>query len=97
MNTRYDELKTKAIGWAFILGPLLLVIGALIFAFDIGRNPNDLDSYVEGMFGYYGFIFFIPIWVSLAGVVGRRYPRYGIVLTVHGMMSAAAANTPMAA
>lgn len=97
MNPRYDELVQKAKGLAFILGPVLLLIAALTFTLDIGRNPNDLDGYIEGMIGFYAFLFFIPIWVTLAGVVGQRYPRFGIVLAVLGMMSAASATTPMTA
>ncbi len=96
MNTRYDELKTKAVGLAFILGPVLLFVAALVFTAGIGRNPNDIDSYVEGIIGFYGMIFFVPIWVTLAGVVGRRYPKYGITLAVLGLMSAAAGVMPMA-
>jgi hypothetical protein len=96
MNTRYDELKTKSVGLAFILGPVLLFVAALVFAAGIGRNPNDIDSYVEGMIAFYGMIFFIPIWVKLAGVVGRCYPKYGITLAVLGLMSAAAGVMPMA-
>lgn len=97
MDTRYDELARKAIGWAFIIGPALLTLAALVNAAGIGRNPYYDDSYVEGNIGFYAFLLFIPIWVTLAGVVGRRYPRFGIVLAAWGMLSAAAGVIPMAA
>lgn len=95
MDTLYDELLRKARGLAFIIGPGLLFIAALVNAAGIGRNPNGLDSYVEGAIGLYAMPLFIPIWLTLAGVVGRQYPRFGIGLAAFGMMSAAAGAVPM--
>jgi hypothetical protein len=95
VETRYDVMLRKAIGIAFILGPVLLLIAALTFAAGIGRNPNDLDSYVEGVFGFYAFLLFIPIWITLAKIIGRTYPKFGIFLTVMGTFSAAAGTVPM--
>ncbi len=94
-DSRYDELLQKAKGLAFVLGPVLLLIAALTFTLDIGRNPNDLDSYVEGMIGFYALILFIPIFVTLAGVVGVRYPKFGIVLAALGLISPAASTGAM--
>jgi hypothetical protein len=95
VDTRYDVMLRKAIGIAFILGPVLLLTAALILVSGIGMNPNDLDSYVEGAFGFYAFLLFIPIWITLAKIIGRTYPKFGIFLTVMGTFSAAAGTVPM--
>ncbi len=96
MESRYDEAMRKVIGLAFILGPVMLFIAALVFAAGIGTNPNDLDSYVEGAIGFIAMPLFAPIWVTLAAVIGRRYLKFGIGLTIFGFMSAATGAVPMA-
>ena len=96
MDTRFDETMKKVVGLAFILGPVLLFISALVFAAGIGTNPNDLDSYVEGAIGFIAMPLFAPIWITLAALIGRTYLKFGIGLTIFGFMSAATGAVPMA-
>ena len=47
MNT-YQTLQQKALGLAFILGPLLLTLGAAVYVLGIGLTPFGTDSWVDG-------------------------------------------------
>ena len=55
MNT-YQTLQQKVLGLAFILGPLLMTIGAAIYLLGIERSPDGTSSWVEGIFMAYGFL-----------------------------------------
>lgn len=70
---------------AFIAGPLLLVFSALSFALGIGLIPPGITSYVEGIFGSYALILFVPIYLTLAGVLSRTHRVLGSIATVTGL------------
>lgn len=84
MNT-YQNLQQKALGLAFILGPLLMTIGAAAYVLGIGLTPFGSDSWVDGILGAYGFLFMIPICFELARILGQRAPFFGIICAVAGL------------
>ncbi len=83
--TRYQQLEQKALGIAFIAGPLLLTIGALLFLLDIGLNYDGVSSWVEGVFDAYAFLIFVPIYFNLARMLGERTPLFGIICAITGL------------
>jgi hypothetical protein len=84
MNT-YQNLQQKALGLAFILGPLLITVGAAIFLLGIERSPDGTGSWVEGIFMAFGFLIMVPIYFELARILGQRAPLFGIICAVTGL------------
>ncbi len=83
--SRFDQLQQKALGFAFIAGPLLLTIGALTFLLGIGLNSDGVSSWVEGVLDAYAFLIFVPIYFELARVLGERAPVFGIICAITGL------------
>jgi hypothetical protein len=81
----YQTLQQKALGLAFILGPLLLTIGAAAYVLGIGLTPFGTDSWVDGIFQAYGFVIMVPILFELARILGQRAPIFGIICAVAGL------------
>lgn len=84
MNT-YQTLQQKALGLAFILGPLLMVIGSGAFVMGIGLTPFGTDSWVDAIFVAYGGLVMIPVYFELARILGQRAPVFGIICAVAGL------------
>lgn len=84
MNT-YQTLQQKALGVAFILGPLLMTIGAAIYLLGIERSPDGTSSWVEGIFLGFGILIFVPIYFELARILGQRAPVFGIICAITGL------------
>jgi hypothetical protein len=84
MNS-YQALQQKALGAAFIGGPLLFTMGAVIYLLGIERNPDGTGSWVEGILIAYGSLLFVPIYFGLARILGQRSPAFGIICAVTGM------------
>ena len=53
MNT-YQTLQQKMVGLAFILGPLLTILGSVAYMMGIGLSSFG-GSWVNGTFEAYGF------------------------------------------
>lgn len=70
---------------AFIAGPFLLLLSALSFVFGIGLIPPGITSYVEGIFGSYALILFVPIYLHLAGILSQSNKTLGTVTTITGL------------
>ncbi len=81
----YQTLQQKLLGLAFILGPLLLIIGAAVYLLGIERSPDGTSSWVEGIFMAFGILLMVPAYLALAGILGQRAPFLGILLTVTGL------------
>jgi hypothetical protein len=81
----YQDRQRKAIGAAFVLGPLLLTLGAAIYLLGIERSPDGTTSWVEGVLMAFGFVGFVPIYFELARVLGERAPRFGIICAITGL------------
>ena len=71
--------------FAFIAGPFLLVLSALSFSLGIGLIPPGITSYVEGIFGAYALLLFVPIYLSLATRLSMTSRTLGTVTTVTGL------------
>jgi hypothetical protein len=84
MNT-YQTLQQKMLGLAFILGPLLLVIGAAVYILGIGLTPFGTDSWVDAIFFGYGVMLMIPVFLELARILGQRAPVFGIICAIAGL------------
>lgn len=70
---------------AFIAGPLLLVLSALSFALGIGLIPPGITSYVEGIFGSYALLLFVPVYLHLAGILSQKNKTLGTIATITGL------------
>ncbi|HMO58923.1 MAG TPA: hypothetical protein PKA05_01230 [Roseiflexaceae bacterium] len=81
----YQVLQRKAIGIAFVLGPLLLTLGALVYLLGIERSPDGTTSWIEGVLMAFGFVGFVPIYFELARILGRHSPRFGMFCAVTGL------------
>ncbi|MCL4297209.1 MAG: hypothetical protein KJ077_15845 [Anaerolineae bacterium] len=84
MNT-YQTLQQKVLGLAFILGPLLMVIGAAVYVMGIGLTPFGTDSWVDAIFAGYGVMLMIPVFLELARILGQRAPIFGIICAIAGL------------
>lgn len=84
MNT-HQTLQQKMLGLAFILGPLLMTIGAAIYLLGIERSPDGTSSWVEGIFLGFGILIFVPIYFELARILGQRAPIFGIICAITGL------------
>ena len=82
---RYQTLQQKMLGLAFILGPLLFVIGAAAYVMGIGLTPFGTDSWVDAIFITYGGLVMIPVYFELARILGQRAPIFGIICAVTGL------------
>ena len=76
--TTYQQLQQKALGLAFILAPLLLVTGAVVYLLGIERSLDGTTSWVEGIFMAFGMMLMPPVNLELARILGQRAPRLGI-------------------
>lgn len=81
----YQALQRKALGVAFVLGPLLLTLGAAVFLLGIERSPDGTTSWVEGVLMAFGFVGFVPIYFELARRLGERAPRFGLFCAITGL------------
>jgi len=84
MNT-YQTLQQKMLGLAFILGPLLMVIGAAVYVLGIGLTPFGTDSWVSAIFFAYGVMLMIPVFLELARILGQRAPIFGMICAIGGL------------
>ena len=84
MNS-YQTLQQKVLGLAFILGPLLMTIGAAIYLLGIERSPDGTSSWVEGIFLGFGALIMVPCYFELARILGQRAPVFGIICAVTGL------------
>lgn len=71
---------------AFIAGPFLLVLSALSFSLGIGLIPPGITSYVEGIFGSFALLLFVPVYLSLAGRLSLYNRTLGTIATITGLM-----------
>jgi hypothetical protein len=95
MMNGYQNLCQKFLGIAFIVGPLLFILAALVFTVITVQHGSELEAqerlYTEGFFMSYAVILFIPIYLELARLLGQHCPRYGLLCAVLGLFGMAAA------
>lgn len=83
--SRFERLQHKLLGIAFIVGPLLLVMGAAVFLLGIGASSHGVSSWVEGVFMVLAFLLFVPLYLHLAALMGERAPVFGLICTITGL------------
>src|SRR5262245_57641339 len=81
----YQTLQQKALGLAFILAPLLLVLGGAAFVLGVGLTPFGTDSVVDAVLFGYGVMLMIPVFLELARILGQRAPVFGLICAVAGL------------
>ena len=86
--SRYRALVSGFVTLAHVLGPLLLLVSTLMYAFGIGLNSDGFSSYVEGVIGVYALMLFVPIYMSSADLVGAENPGHGLAVFVVGLVGA---------
>jgi hypothetical protein len=84
MNT-YQTLQQKMVGLAFIVGPLLTILGSVAYMLGIGLSPLGPYSWVDGIFMTYGFLLMIPIALELSRILGQRAPIFGLICAILGL------------
>jgi hypothetical protein len=82
---RYQSLQQKVLGLAFIVGPLLLAMGMVIYLLGIERSLDGTASWVEGIFMAFGGLIMVPVFFELARILGQRAPIFGIICAVAGL------------
>lgn len=85
----------RLVGVSMLAAPTLMAIAATALAADIGVPPESFNdgSWVEGLFGAFGLIAFIPVYLALAHRLSVHRPRLAGVARVTGLVGAAAGVT----
>jgi hypothetical protein len=83
--SRFERLQHKLLGIAFIVGPLLLVMGAAAFVLGIGLSSHGVSSWVEGVFMAPAWLLLVPVYLHLAAMMGQRSPVFGLICTITGL------------
>lgn len=87
-----DTTKTTALKsitkFSFFAGPILLFLSAMTFSLGIGLLPNGQTSYVEGIFGSFALIFFVPIYLELADQLSATHKKLGLIAAFTGLCGA---------
>lgn len=91
--SRYQQLIHRAVGTAFILGPMLFVLAAG----EKLRVGLERESFMEGVLIGYGSILFVVIYLKLAGRLGEEMPHLGFVCALSGLAGMTAAVMPASA
>ncbi len=86
-STKTTALKSIT-KFSFFAGPILLFISAMTFSLGIGLLPNAQTSYVEGIFGSFALIFFVPIYLELADQLSATHKKLGLVTAFTGLCGA---------
>ncbi len=86
-TTKTTALKSIT-NFSFFAGPILLFISAMTFSLGIGLLPNAQTSYVEGIFGSFALIFFVPIYLELADQLSATHKKLGLVAAFTGLCGA---------
>lgn len=73
---------------AFVGAPLLLCLSAGSFALGLGRIPPGVTSWVEGIFGAWALVLFVPVYLELARRLAATHPRLGATAAVTGLFGA---------
>lgn len=77
---RFDELYNRLAGLTLIVGPLLLVIAAVLAALGIGTATGRwYENFPEGALMIIGFALLIIGLQALSRIIGQTQPRLGIV------------------
>ncbi len=92
---RFDVLYNRLAGLTLIVGPLLLVIAAVLAALGIGTTTGRwYENFPEGALMIIGFSLLIIGLQALSRLIGQTQPRLGIVATLLSAFGIAGAIMP---
>jgi hypothetical protein len=74
---QYNKSLEPVKGLVFLIGPLLFLIGTLFFL----KGNAALD----GAFGFFAGILFVPIYLGLGRLVGIDMPKLGVICAALGL------------
>jgi hypothetical protein len=83
-----SSIQHNLVKVAFVVGPILLFFSAMSFALGIGILPPGNSSWVEGLFGSYALMLFVPIYLTLSDKLGETYRLLGTITTITGLCGA---------
>ena len=83
----YQERWQKFLGFAFIVGPLLYLIGSLFMPL------GNLG--IGGMIAPFGVALLIPVFMEMGRWIGQAQPRFGFVCTVLALLTTAGNTAAM--
>ncbi|HEX6191652.1 MAG TPA: hypothetical protein VFZ42_04775 [Chitinophagaceae bacterium] len=90
-----SKICTSLLRTACIAGPLLMLIGSLVFVLGIGVSPNNKSSYLEGIFGCYGIVLFIAVYWELSRRLAESNRVLAAITYITGLLGPAAGFTHM--
>ena len=84
----FPKLRTRLLGIAFLLGPLLTLIAGVVYVLGIDRNPGVMSwgSSLEGLIGFFGFILLVPVFMALANHLGYSMPKLGALTLITALI-----------
>lgn len=87
--TTYDRYKQRITGLAFILAPLLMIGAAIGVVLEIGINEGGNESQMDALLVGYSIIFFIPVFLTLADILGKQAPKLALFCAITGILGVA--------
>lgn len=90
MNTNNHMTALRQITrFSFFAGPVLLFVSAITFLLGIGMLSHGQTSYVEGIFGSFALIFFIPVCLEFSNQLSATHKKLGLLTAFTGLSGAA--------
>lgn len=87
-NRSSNSINYYLLKVSFFAGPVLLFFSAMSFVLGVGLIPPGITSYVEGIFGSFALIFFVPIYLELSRQLGATHKKLGIITAFTGLCGA---------
>lgn len=84
----YARMRHRLVAVAFVAGPLLMLASAAALLSGVGRDEGvtGYGSTLEGLIGFFGFVVLVPVFISLADLLGTHRPRLAIVAAITGLI-----------
>lgn len=86
----WSSALERTIDRTVLVGPILMVVAALMITADVRRLPGDLNwaSEPEGFLGVLAAVFFVPAWIAVGRRVASAAARTGVAITLLGVVGA---------
>jgi hypothetical protein len=84
-----SKTRNQLMRFAFIAGPLLMLIASLVRITSIHGSELLKPDYMEGIIGCYGIVLFIPIYWELSRVLSAEKRKLAIATYITGLLGAA--------
>ena len=89
-TTEAHGMRRTLLRIAFVLGPALLLLAAIVYRLGVGLLPPGNTSHVEGAIGSYALALFVPIYLHLSGRLAATNRTLGAITTITGLFGAVA-------